>query len=161
MSAPLQTVVPARRETLIAPSLDERIGPFSLRTLARLQWVGTLVAPLVWIAQHVFGYGLGEAACHSGGMSWGIGYDVWQLTLLACAGLAIVVSEAAAVAVYLHTRGTNFGDGPAGEGRWDAAVPYTRIYFFAVTAMLFNLLFLTAVLLDGLASVFAVMCAQS
>lgn len=161
MSEPLRTVIPARRETLIAPSLDERVGPFSLRTLSRIQWLGALAAPLGWAGQHVMGYGIGQAVCSSGGFRWGVGFDVWQLTLLACTGLVIVISEAAAIAVYRQTRGTNFGDGPAGEGRWDGAVPYTRIHFLATTAMIFNLLFLTAVLLDGLGSVYAVICAQS
>lgn len=156
-----QTVIPSRRETLIAPSPRERVGPFSLRTLSGIQWVGALAAPLAWAAQHVVGYGIGQAVCRSGGMNWGVGFDVWQLTLLACAGLVVVVAEVAAVAVFLATRGTNTGDGPAGEGRWSAAVPYTRIHFFALTAMILNILFLTAMLLDGLGSVFAVICAQS
>lgn len=161
MSAPPQTVVPSKRETLIAPSLDERVGPFSLRWLARIQWVGTLAPALAWAGQHVFGYGLGEAVCHSGGMNWGIGYDVWQLTLLACAGLVVVIGEAAAIAVFLATSGTNSGDGPKGEGRWGGAVPYTRLHFFGIAAMVTNLLFLVAILLDGLSSSFAVICAQS
>lgn len=161
MSESHHTVVPSKRETLIAPSLDERIGPFTLRTLSWVQWVGALVAPLAWFAQHITGYGIGQAVCRSGGMNWGVGFDVWQLTLLSCAGLLIVISEAAAVAVFVHTTGTNFGDGPKGEGRWDAEVPYTRIHFLATTAMIFNILFLTAILLSGLGSTFAVICRQS
>lgn len=161
MTEPLHTVVPARRETLLAPSPRERVGPFSLRTLSAIQWLGALAAPLAWAGQHVMGYGIGQAVCRSGGMNWGVGFDVWQLTLLSCAGLVVAIAEVAAVTVFLQTRGTNTGDGPAGEGRWNAAVPYTRIHFFALTAMLLNVLFLTAMLLAGLGSVFAVICRQS
>lgn len=161
MSARLDSVIPSKRETLIAPSLDERVGPFSLRTLSRLQWVGVVAAPLVWAGQHVFGLGLGMAVCHEGGMNWGVGYDVWQLTLLSCTGLVIVVSEACAILVIRYTLHTNVGDGPKGEGPWNAAVPYSRIHFFALTAAIFNVLFLTAILLDGLGSTFAVICRQS
>ena len=110
-------IVPARRETLLAPSLDDRVGRFTLRQLSVVQWIGVVVAPLAWTAQHVVGYGVGEARCNVGGLRWGIGYDTWQLAILAVAGLFIVVSEAAAVAVFLATRETNYGDGPPGDGR--------------------------------------------
>ena len=51
----------------------------------------------------------------SPGTTWGIGYDVWQLAILAAAGVLVLVSEAAAVTVFLATRETNYGDGPPGR----------------------------------------------
>jgi hypothetical protein len=154
-------VVPARRETLIAPSERERVGRFTLRQLSVVQWVGVVVAPLAWTGQHVVGYGIGQARCAVGGMGWGIGFDVWQLALLASAGLLVVVSEAAAVLVFVATREANYGDGPPKEGRWGGATPYARLHFFATAAMVANVLFLAMLLLDGLASVFDPLCAQS
>jgi hypothetical protein len=77
------------------------------------------------------------------------------------AGLLVAISEAAAVTVFLATRETNYGDGPAGDGRWGGAVPYSRLHFFATAAMVANVLFLTVILLDGLGSVFSTLCAQS
>jgi hypothetical protein len=153
-------VVPARRETLIAPSPSERVGRFTLRQLSIVQWVGVVVAPLAWTAQHVVGYGVGEARCGVGA-AWGIGYDTWQLAILAAAVLLILVSEAAAVTVFLATRETNYGDGPPGSGRWGGRTPYARLHFFATTAMFANVLFLVMVLMDGLLSTFASLCAQS
>ena len=153
-------IVPARRETLVAPSPRERVGRFTLHQLAVVQWIGVVVAPLAWTAQHVVGYGVGQARCEVGA-SWGIGFDTWQLAILAAAGLLVVISEAAAVAVFLATREANYGDGPAGEGRWNGLVPYTRLHFFAVTAMVANVLFLTVILLDGLGSVANSLCVQS
>ena len=154
-------IVPSRRETLVAPSLDDRVGRFTLRQLSVVQWIGVVVAPLAWTAQHVVGYGVGEARCSVGGLRWGIGYDTWQLAILAATAVLILVSEAAAVAVFLATRETNYGDGPPGAGRWGGAVPYTRLHFFATAAMVANVLFLAAILMDGFASVFDSLCAQS
>ena len=155
-------IVPARRETLVAPSPRDRVGRFSLAQLSIVQWIGVVVAPLVWTGQHVVGYGVGEARCRVAGMHWGIGYDTWQLAILAVAALLVVASEAAAVTVFLATRETNFGDGPPGEGRWGGAVPYARLHFFATAAMLANVLFLTMIFLDGLGSVFwRTLCVQS
>ena len=133
----------------------------SLRRLGILQWLGVVVAPLAWTGQHVVGYGTGQARCSVAGANWGIGFDTWQLAILAVAGLLVVVSEAAAVTVFLATRATNYGDGPAGDGRWGGAVPYSRLHFFATAAMVANVLFFTVIFLDGLSSVFASLCAQS
>ncbi|HEU5244546.1 MAG TPA: hypothetical protein VFU33_09105, partial [Gaiellaceae bacterium] len=127
---------------------------------AFVQWIGVVVAPLAWTGQHVVGYGVGQARCEVGA-NWGIAYNTWQLAILVAAGLLVVVSEAAAVTVFLATRETNYGDGPPGEGRWGGAVPYSRLHFFATTAMVANVLFLTVILLDGLGSVFTTLCAQS
>ena len=153
-------IVPARRETLVAPSPRESVGRFTLHQLAVVQWIGVMAAPLAWTAQHVVGYGVGQARC-TVGASWGIGYDTWQLAILAAAGLLVVVSEAAAVAVFLATREANYGDGPPGDGRWGGAVPHTRLHFFATAAMVANVLFLAVILMDGLVSVFDTLCAQS
>ena len=140
--------------------MTERVGRLTLRQLSVLQWVGVVVAPLAWTGQHVVGYGVGQARCEVGA-NWGIAYNTWQLGLLVVAGLLVVISEAAAVTVFLATRETNYGDGPAGDGRWGGAVPYSRLHFFATAAMVANVLFLTVILLDGLGSVFSTLCAQS
>jgi hypothetical protein len=142
------------------PERSTRIGRFTLTQLAFVQWIGVVVAPLAWTGQHVVGYGVGQARCEVGA-NWGIGYDTWQLAILAAAGLLVVVSEAAAIAVFLATRETNYGDGPPGDGRWGGAVPYSRLHFFATAAMVANVLFLTVILMDGLGSVFTTLCAQS
>ena len=143
------------------PHRSTRIGRFTLGQLAVVQWIGVVVAPLAWTGQHVVGYGVGQARCSVGGASWGIAYDTWQLAILAAAGLLVAVSEAAAVTVFLETRATNYGDGPPGEGRWGGAVPYSRLHFFAMAAMVANVLFLAAILMDGFASVFDSLCVQS
>jgi hypothetical protein len=154
-------VIPARRETLVAPSPSERVGRFTLRQLSVVQWVGVVVAPLAWTAQHVIGYGVGEARCEVGGVHWGVGYDTWQLALLVCAALLVIVSEVAAVVVFIATRETNYGDGPPGEGRWGGETPYARLHFFATAAMVANVLFLAILLMDGIAAATGPLCVQS
>jgi hypothetical protein len=132
----------------------------NLRRLSIVQWIGVVVAPLAWTGQHVVGYGVGQARCEVGA-AWDIGFDTWQIAIVVAACLLILISEAAAITVFVATREANYGDGPAGEGRWGGAVPHTRIHFFATAAMVANILFLTVVLLDGLASVFNSLCVQS
>ncbi len=143
------------------PDGSIRVGRFTLRQLSVVQWIGVIVAPLAWASQHVVGYGVGEATCSVAGARWGISFDTWQLAIMAAAGVLVLVSEAAAVTVFLATRETNYGDGPPGDGRWGGAVPYSRLHFFATAAMAANVLFFVVILLDGLGSVFSTLCAQS
>lgn len=142
------------------PDYSTRIGRFSLRQLSVVQWVGVTVAPLAWTGQHVVGYGVGQARCEVG-VAWNIGFDTWQLALLGAAGLLILISEAAAVTVFVATREVNYGDGPPDDGRLAGVVPASRLHFFATAAMVANVLFLAIVLLDGLASIFDSLCVQS
>lgn len=156
----LRDVNPAKRETLLAPSPDEKIGRLTLRQLAMLQWFGTIVSPVLWYSQHLFGYGLGLAVCHAG-RSWGVDYDFYQLTALSIAGLFEVMSWVCALVVWRHTKGADYGDGPPEEKRWGAEHPYGRLHFFAAAGMVANVLFLTAMLLDGVGSVMDTFCRQS
>ena len=142
------------------PDYSTRIGRFSLRRLSVVQWVGVMVAPLAWTGQHVVGYGVGQARCEVGA-AWNIGFDTWQLAILAAAALLILISEAAAVTVFVATREVNYGDGPPDDGRLAGVVPASRLHFFATAAMVANVLFLAIVFLDGLASVFDSLCVQS
>jgi hypothetical protein len=158
----LPDVNPADRESLLAPSARHtKIGRFTLRQLSIIQWFGTIVSPVVWYSQHLFGYGVGQAICRAGGSGWGVNFDVYQLTAMSVAGLLEVVSWGCALLVFRHTKGADWGDGPPEEGRWGAEQPYGRLYFFACAGMVANVLFLTMILLDGTAAVTDVLCRQS
>jgi len=132
-----------------------------LRTLSALQWFGILGAALTWTGQHVVGYGIGQAKCVQGGMHWSIGNDVWQFALLGASALVVVLAEVAAAIVFVRTRGADYGDGPAEEGRWEGETPYGRLHFFATAALVSNVLFLTIMFLDAFAAGFATICRQS
>jgi hypothetical protein len=117
-------------------------------TLQRLQWLGLIAAPLTWAAQHVVGFGATQAECNVGGMHWGISNDVWQLTMLAVGGLIIAGAEVAAAIVFRRTRNVGEDDPP----------PDGRVHFLASAALVANLLFLTVILLDGIASTVTSLC---
>ena len=119
----------------------------SVRRLSLLQWIGVLVAPVVWALQHVVGYGIAQARCGAGGMNWGISNTVWELALLGCAGLLVLVGEAAAIVVFRATRGEDAEE--------------SRLHFFATAAVVANVLFLAILLMDGLASALEKACVGS
>ena len=121
------------------------------RTLEILQWLGLLVGALVWAAQHVVGFGVAEVQCSPGGAHFGISNDVWQASLMAVAAVAIVGAEAAAVTVFFATRPTSY----------EAEPPPSRIRFFAIAAMVANVIFLMIVLLNGVGSIVNIPCRQS
>jgi hypothetical protein len=120
----------------------------NLRRLAALQWFGLAGAALVWTGQHVVGYGVTEADCSVNGTRWGVDNDVWQLSLLGVGAAFVIAAEIAAALVFVRTRGTDADDPP----------PQGRLHFFAAAALVANLLFLTAMLLDSLASVYGAPC---
>lgn len=123
----------------------------SVRALSVLQWFGVFGAALAWAGQHIVGYGITEAECSSGGRSFGIGNDVWQISLMAATAAVILASEAAAIVVYRQTR----------EVEEMAAPPLGRLHFFATAAIVSNVLFFGIVMLDGFASIFDTLCRQS
>ena len=132
-----------------------------MRQLGILQWTGTIVAPMIWYSQHLFGYGVGEAVCDPGGARWGVSFDVYQVTAMAVTVVVEIATWACAYVVFTHTRGADWGDGPPEEGRWGAQEPYGSFHFFAVAGMVANVLFLAMALLDTIAAVTAVLCRQS
>jgi hypothetical protein len=119
----------------------------SVRRLEILQWVGVVVAPAAWTLQHVVGFGIAQARCSIGGEHWGISNTSWELALLACAALLVLLSETAAVAVFRATRGED--------------PEQSRLHFFATAAMVANVLFLAILLMDGLASALEKACVGS
>lgn len=122
-----------------------------MRRASTLQWIGLFVAPFAWLAQHLIGQAASQASCSTANTVWGLSNTAWQVGLLVGAGLLILVSEAAAVVAFLHTR----------EGDHDSPPPLGRIQLVSVASMTTNLLFLVIVLLDGIASIVDIACRQS
>ena len=122
------------------------------RTASRLQWLGLLVAPWAWFAQHVIGQAVAQAACSAANVSWGVSNRTWQIALLAVAGVLILVSEAAAVTAYRATRTAD---------AYESRPPLGRAQLIAIAAMTTNLLYLVIVLLDGIASIVDAQCRGS
>ncbi len=112
--------------------------------LELLQWYGLLGGALAWAAQHVGGYFVSEAGCGASHVS----AEAPQIVLAACAAVAIAAAEAAAFVVF---RATSLEDPPPGG----------RLHFFAMAALLGNVLFFVIVVLNSLGTVYHLPCAQS
>jgi hypothetical protein len=111
------------------------------------QWIGVVAPPLVWAGQHVVGSGAAQAMCGAGGRGLGITNEAWQLSIVGAAVVLILLAEAAAVAVFVATRGED--------------AEKSRLHFMATGAMIANALFLAIVLLSGLTSGLESGCVQS
>ena len=122
-----------------------------MRRLELLQWLGLVGGAAVWAAAHVVGYGVTEAHCSSGGENWGIHFDLWQGLVTGFAGLLALAAGGAAVAVIVLTRESSYEDAPA----------IGRMRFFAIAALVSNLIFTVALLLYALGSIFNVACRQA
>ena len=120
------------------------------RRLGTVQWVGLLLGGAVWWAQHVAGVGFTHAACNPGGAAIGVDNKLWQGTMMGVAAAFVLIAEAAAAGVLLRTRGVSYEDSP----------PIGRIRFFAIAALVANVLFLVIILLDGSANLADVTCRQ-
>jgi len=115
----------------------------TLRRPEFLQWFGLFGAGFVWVAQLVIGFGVNVAACGAAGPGLNIDVDTWQIVLMAVGVPLALLSEAAAIAIFLETRGLHHADPP----------PWGRRHFFAAAAMLGNVLFIAIILLSGIGAI--------
>lgn len=116
-----------------------------------LQWFGFGGAALVWASQHVLGFGTTVARCGAGGVRYGIDLRTWELATGGVALALALAAEAAAVTVVLRTRETSY-DGPPPDG---------RRRFFALGAMVGNVLFIAVILLSSLSDLAFDPCRQA
>ena len=101
-----------------------------------LLWLGVLGAPLAWVGQLVFGYGLDEARCGAGSSGWGIGGTTSQAVVF---GAALAIGAAATLA-------------SAVSWRQLAVVPGDdrgRVAFLVTLALLASVLFDILIVLTG------------
>jgi hypothetical protein len=121
----------------------------TLRRLEVLQWLGLILGAVVWFAAHVTGWGITEAACDSA--NFALDHDLWQAVTLAIAIAIVLGAGAAALAVLFATRDVSYEDAPAAG----------RIRFFAIAAVVANVIFLVIIVLDALASIVNPACTQA
>jgi hypothetical protein len=124
----------------------------TIRQLSVLQWLGFLVGGGIWAAHLVAGYGLTESRCDRGAVATGTSLDALQGTIMGAAIFVILLAEAAAVTVLVRTRGVRYDEDEP---------PLSRVRFFAIAAVLANLLFLAIVILSGTATIVNEACRQS
>jgi len=124
-----------------------------LRHLEILQWGGLFLGGAIFACAHVLGYGIVLAACNPANATFGIDHHVWEGALMASAAVVVLIAEAASVLVLYGTRDL--------AGGYEAEPPLSRIRYFAITAALANVLFLSIVLLELFGSLFNVACRQA
>jgi hypothetical protein len=122
-----------------------------MRRLEVLQWFGLLAGAVMWGAAHVIGYGTTEAACNSAGSRWGIDLHVWEGLINGAAGVISLGAALAAVAVIVLTRDVSYEDGP----------PVGRARFFAIAALVANVLFIAMIALYSAGSIANAPCRQA
>jgi hypothetical protein len=117
-----------------------------------LQWFGLFGGALAWTANAVFGYGLTEAACAPSGSHWGgIWMTPWQIGMTVGLAAIVLAAEAASVILFLDLRHEDeYAPGPIG-----------RMKFFATAALLGNVLFLGATLMQGVGAAVHSPCIQA
>ena len=121
----------------------------TLRRLEVLQWLGLILGGVVWFTAHVTGWGITEAACDSA--NFDLNHDLWQAVALGLAIVLVLCAGAAALAVLFATRDVSYEDAPAPG----------RIRFFAIAAVVANVLFLMIIVLAALASIANPACTQA
>jgi hypothetical protein len=121
----------------------------TVRRLSVLQWTGLFVGAAVWFAVFVAGYGVTEARCGAAGFS--PVNDRWQAGLLVLGAAGILGAEAAALTVLRRTSDVSY----------EADPPLARIRFFAIAAVVANLLFLAILVLSSIGSIAGEVCRQS
>jgi hypothetical protein len=129
--------------------LDTR--PTGGRRLNALQWFGLGAAPLAWAAMQVFGWGLSELHCASGGSRLGIHARGWQIAATSAAFCVWLLAAAAALVVYRATRV---------EGE-DPDPPLGRAHMLAVASLAVNAVFFVLILLAGISTAVATGCHRS
>jgi hypothetical protein len=122
-----------------------------MKRLEVLQWFGLLAGAAVWGAAHVFGYGLSETRCNSGSAGWDVALHGWEGALNGFAAAITLCAALAAASVIVLTRGVSYEDDP----------PAGRIRFFAIAALIANVLFLVMVLLYAAGSIANDPCRQA
>jgi hypothetical protein len=122
-----------------------------MRRLEILQWAGLLGGAALWGVGHVVGFGVTEARCSSAGAGWGIDFDLWEGLITGLAWALALGAALASVAVILGTRGSSY----------ESAPPVGRLRFFAIAALAANAIFMVALLLYALGTIFNVACRQA
>ena len=122
-----------------------------MRRLEVLQWLGLFVGGSLWATAHVVGFGISEARCSAAGSGWGIHFDVWEVVVTTIAGVLVLSAALAAGAVVVGTRGWSYEEGP----------PEGRLRFFAIAALVANVIFLVMIVLYAVGTTLNIPCRQA
>jgi hypothetical protein len=115
-----------------------------------LQWFGLFGGGIAWAVHLGLGFFVAQARCGAGSVHWGVDNTTWQVVLMIAAAAVVALAEAACILTILGTSDSTYEDVP----------PYGRRRFFALGAAAGNVLFLVAILLEGIGSIAHDPCRQ-
>jgi hypothetical protein len=116
--------------------------------LSQLQWLALFAGAVGLAAAHTLGFGLTLAQCNVGSGRWGIDNDPWEAALLSTAAFVMVLAGVASLAVIVRTQDLGYDDDP----------PLSRIRFFAIAALVANVLYTAIMMLDLLGNLLNSVC---
>jgi hypothetical protein len=122
-----------------------------MRRLEILQWTGLLVGALMWGVAHILGYGTTEATCNSAAPVLGLDQHLWEGVINGVTAAVSLGAALAAGAVIVLTSDVSYED--------DA--PVGRIRFFAIAALIANVLFIMMIVLYAVGSIGNTPCRQA
>jgi hypothetical protein len=123
----------------------------TVKRLSSLQWFALLGGAAALAFGHIAGLGLTLAECNAGGARWGIANDPWEIAIELTAVSAMLLAGAASALIIARTQSISYDDDP----------PLSRIRFFAIAALVANVVFTIVLLLDLFGNVFNAVCRQS
>jgi hypothetical protein len=126
--------------------ITERIGRVEL-----LQWAGVVLAPLAWVALHMFGVLLTLAACGPANARWGLSLQTITTVATVLAALVAAAGFASAIAARVLVDADDDQDPP----------PAGRIFFMAVCGITTSGLLLAIILMAGAGVSLGDACHQS
>lgn len=116
--------------------------------LELLQWYALFAGPWAWATQHVLAFATSNAECAVPVRGWDVPTWWLQIAFAVVAGIAVVAAEGAAFLVFRATQATEeYAPGP-----------YGRLHFFAQAALLGNVLFFFAVVLNAVGTLWNLPC---
>lgn len=118
------------------------------KRLAQLQWFGLFAGAIGLAIGNTLGFGLTLAQCNVGSGRWGIANDPWEEALLLTAAFVMVLAGVASFTVIARTSSVSYEDDP----------PLSRIRFFAIAALVANVLFTGIMMLELLGNVLNSAC---
>jgi hypothetical protein len=118
-----------------------------------LAWLGVLLPPWAWAAQHLLGWGTGVAACPDHRTGAGLSVPVHGITIaLGAAAVALILTGGVvSLLAWRVTREHDDSDAP----------PAGRIHFLSVIGLTICPLFLAITLMSSAGAIVANGCTQS
>jgi hypothetical protein len=114
-----------------------------------LMWLGIAAAPAAWAVEHIFGWGVSEAACDPGRV--GSAFTTWAAVLCAAAAAVALGGLVAAIFAFRAVKG---------DAEQDSDPPPGRIWLMSIFGLVVSPIFLMMIVLTGAGTLLLGHCHQ-